>query len=245
MKTIISILTILLFLHTSLFAQLDDGKRSVNRSVELLNNFPNLGGGAILVGRAVPPSSVKGTYYLDKEWRAGAITFIDGEVLDNYPIRYHIENDQFEIKVESENKMFVYDAVHVKDYTTINELGKEQYFVYCKKCSYNDRLTSGLFEVLQSGKMNLLRKSKIYIKPSTYVRGKDMGDRSEKIIIEEEYYIKEGNLLKKVRKNSQWNIAIFPENTQDKLVKYAKSNKLNFRKIEDLIIITDYYNTIE
>ncbi|HHP7240071.1 MAG TPA: hypothetical protein ACFCUD_00260, partial [Cyclobacteriaceae bacterium] len=101
-----------------------------------------------------------------------------------------------------------------------------------------------LYEVVwESDDIKLYKLTSLDLKPSTYVTAIDLGARDHKIIKNEDYFLNIKGHIRRINRKKKKNKEVF--NTYyEKIMRYAKSEKLIFKKENDLIQISQHLASI-
>ncbi|MGI9544529.1 MAG: hypothetical protein ACR2MX_14810 [Cyclobacteriaceae bacterium] len=213
----------------------------IQTTVEHIETFP-VSGNQLLIGRKLPPSGVKGNYFLQDHWAAGDIVLHYGPVLENYPLRYDIENDILEIKLEKEGQVKILKGEKVSKFL-LHELAQTREFINASEYKFQGTVHIGFFEIIQDGNTQLFSKTFAKVKPPTYVEGLDVGERDHKIIKHEKIYIARDGEAFELGPFGNDNKKHFETHLKS-VEKYAKENRLKFKGKEDLKQIVAYYNKL-
>jgi len=101
----------------------------------------------------------------------------------------------------------------------------------------------GLLKVLTTGEVQLLMKHDVDISRSNYVSGFSTARSVERASSRTEFFMLEGKNLLPLTKKAKDNLVQFGE-LGNEIKKFAKKNKLKWKKAEDLIKIVDEYNRL-
>lgn len=184
--------------------------------------------------------------YLDENWQPGYIIFSDSIKWEGQ-LRLDLYRHEMEMVVGS-------DSVLITDPLRLNEVKMgESRFIYSffiKNQLGKTYAASDYFEVLtQPGPVKLLMQRSLRVDESKASSGNiQLGIKVEekmsfaKVL---SYYIqpepnKQAVPLKKGRKNF---LGYFPAANQKELTTFARNQKLNYRRLDDLVLLINFYNS--
>lgn len=198
--------------------------------------------GEILYGVQVQPGRILGDYYLDTKWNKGSLLIYGNEkVIDGYYIKYDIEGNALEVKVDELTKLISVNKIEsVIWYDSLTQVPRA--FVNAKEYTENGNQVTGLLEILEDGKIPLAKKTTIWIKRPDYVVAFDVGSQDTKIYKRETIYFLQEKELKEVKKKKDL-LAAFGEKSNE-MEKYIKVNKLNIREERGLRMAIRHYNSM-
>ena len=195
-----------------------------------------------LYGIPLEPGGVKGTAYLNADWRRTTFLLYDADkMIEGYPARYEIDQDRFEIKAASGVK--VLNGRKVRSFVWLDSLTQTpHYFVNAKDFKNEDKVDlAGFFQVLTEGNLTLLSKTGVVVKDPTYNEKFDMGERDTRIIKKTKYYYLAQNLLREVPSSRKKFFPIFGQHA-DEIEQFVKVNKLSLNESGHLTTIFLRYN---
>lgn len=150
-------------------------------------------------------------------------------------VRYNIYEDQIEF---------------IKDnsiYYLVKEVGRRIYFIESKELYKVFRLDDEprFFKVHVEGKNSLLAKQRVrYIEPRKALSGYDRAKPANYRRMKDELYIAlENRNPVKLSKDKKEFLEIFGDKSKE-MKTFIKHNKLNYRKVEDLKKIIQYFNIL-
>ncbi len=170
-----------------------------------------------------------GTTYLFSDWNNKGIFFINGK-------SYKIDNINVNVLRNDIEALMGKDSIIVFDKYKIDSL-------IIKNKKFKKYKSDSFYEVLFEGEnKSLLKNYNIGAVAGTFNLSKGAYDKT-KYKISSRYFVKEGDdiLLFNLGKKSV--LEIFKEN-KDTVKKFAKKNKLSYKKEIDLIKIFKFYNEI-
>ena len=189
------------------------------------------------------PHEYHGSFYMKEDWARGNIISSEGDTIRDYPLKFDIENQRLEIKVNDGIK--VLDRVNIASFEWLDESQKQMVkFVNATQYEFVGPKAIGVFEVLVDGDdVKLLSLKKTEIREGNYNQQIDIGDRTPKIVQKESFYIWRDGWVNQLTGSKRKALLHF-RGKADAVSEYAKKHKLNMKKREDLIEIVAYYQTL-
>lgn len=199
-------------------------------------------GGTITEIHTLPPPT-KGSTYLSDLWNIGNVYLYNMKKVEEYPLKYEIAFDMLEIKAG--------DAVKVIDGSRIyqfnwfdSQVSKVRTFVNARDYEIDGVPLTGFLEVIFPGRnYSLFARYTTEVIPSSYVKALDIGEKSEKIVKNIEYYLYTNGTLMAAEK-SRKKLARQFKNLESKVFSYIKSNRLNCREEDELAEIVSFANDL-
>jgi hypothetical protein len=187
-----------------------------------------------------PGSKVVGSPYLEDDWLRGTILLYETEDrIVNYPLRYNLYANVFEIKVNNEIKGL--EGSRVKEFTLSADGQSSRTFLNGKKWSLGN--DAGFLELMADGHMKLLKKIELIIKQPDYSVQFNVGSRDTRILKEESmFYSIQDNIAEFPRKEKKI-LTLFGDKREAAL-EYIKSNDLSITTEEGAAEIVSFYNSI-
>lgn len=210
-------------------------------SLERLTDANGLRTTDMLFGIPMPPGKVIGDSYLDTHWKRSSFMFYNvDKTFDNYKARYDIRTNELEIKTPTEVK--VVEGSRVRNFALTDSLNLHTaFYANAKDFTLDGKKQSGFFEVIEDGKIALLKKTDIEIKKPDYNVALSVGSLDEKILKKDTYYLLKGKELQEVRRKKFF--AAFGD--QASVVEaYADKNSLSPGDPRELQLIVQYYNSL-
>ena len=242
----IRIVILLLFISLKVNSQpgsvIPSNVRAVN-TIERLTDSNGLGTNEMMYGIPLPEGKVIGDTYLDTQWRRSIILLYENNrILEGYPLRYDINTDELDVKTKSGVK--VLSGRNVKSFSWLDSIGnKPHFYINAKEYKSNGATLTGFFEVLEDGKMSLLKRTTISIKAADYNVQLSMGSRDDKILKKVVYYYLRDNQIIEVPGNKKKFLTIFNDKA-GVIEKYLRTGALSLKKEEDLMQIFNHFNSL-
>lgn len=179
---------------------------------------------------------VEGTPYLNDSYVEGEIYF--GETgLTKAPVRYNIYKDY--VEYQQNGKALALDpSQKIKKI----QMGEETFIV--EKVVIDGKPKFGFVSLLDSGRVTLFSKKRIRYQAPLKGRASDDGDLPARYSrLADAYFYKIGTGELKELNNMKDLIANLPDK-QDELKQYAKKEKINAKKENELRQLIRYYNSL-
>lgn len=195
----------------------------------------------VLYGIPVPPGRVIGDNYMDLKWNPASLLIYGSEkVIDGYHVRYDIKSEALEIKVDNGIKMLMVNRIEsLIWYDSLTSTPRA--FVNGKGYTEDGVQMSGLLEVVQDGKVPLIKKTTLWVKRPDYIPAFDVGNRDEKIYKRENFYYAKGKEVFEIKRKKDL-LAIFGDKSND-VEEFIKINRLNVKEEYGLQNVFEYYNS--
>ena len=195
-------------------------------------------------GIPLEPGDVVGNAYLNPEWRRTTFLLYNvDKMIEGYPARYEIGQDQFEIKTSRGIK--VLNGSKVKSFVWVDSATRTpHYFVNGRDFDHADHVTfTGFYEVLAEGNLILLCKTAVIVKDPTYNDKFDMGQRNTRILKKRHFYYVDQNEVREVPSSRKKFFSIFGPHA-DEVGSFANVNKLSIDDAGHLTSIFRHYNSL-
>ncbi|MBT32146.1 MAG: hypothetical protein CMO01_21000 [Thalassobius sp.] len=184
----------------------------------------------------------KGNLFWEKEWKVGRVVLKSDKVVEGYKLMYDLGNNQMLVMVNNDIKTL--PLKQIKYFEWVHEPDKNvSFFVNGLDYTVDGVGLVGICEVLTTGKVQLFMKKDVDISRDNYLSGYYSARSVERASSRVEFYMAQGNHLFPISKKAKENTELFGEHA-DEVLKFAKSNKVKWKKPEDLIKVFDYYNSL-
>jgi hypothetical protein len=195
----------------------------------------------LVYGIPLPPGRVIGDTYLNTQWmRSSFMMYNVDKTFENYKVRYDIRRNELEVKTPTQVK--VVEGNRLKNFAVTDSLNSHTaFYANGKDFTLDGKKQSGFYEVLEDGKLALLKKTEIEVKKADYNAALNIGSLDEKILKKDSYFVLKGTELQEVRKKKFF--AVFGDQAavvQD----YADKNKLSVGDPRQLELIVRHYNSL-
>lgn len=223
---------------------------TVPQNIRAANTLDNLSGASGLsisdnfFGIPLEPGRVRGSAYLHPEWKRTTFLLYDAEkMVEGFPARYEIDQDQFEIKTSGSVK--VLSGKKVRSFVWIDTLAHTpHYFVNGRDFKNPENVPlSGFFEVLIEGPLTLVSKTKAtMIKPS-YNHAFDMGNRDARIVKKDNFFYLKDGVVGELPSSRKKLLPLFGAHASG-VNSFIKVNALRLDDAAHLRAIFEHYNTL-
>lgn len=196
------------------------------------------------VGIPLAPSETIGDTYLESNFVPANVMLVEKEkMLKNYLIRYDIYRD--EVVFETDNGYRVLPGAKIKSFALFDSITSGyRYFVRGKFLTGNsNEVYDGFFEVLNEGKVSLLKRYSVVLKKADYRADLNVGNRENRILKKHEYFLLQSSNLILLPKSKKKFYAVFEKHT-DAIANYAGNNNLDPSQEKELVRIFNFYNTL-
>lgn len=177
--------------------------------------------------------------YMD-DWVNGNIELMNTTKIDGIPINYDINNNVIKSKFDKDIRLLAGNSV--KNFQFNSGL-LPMSFVNCNQYPNKELGHSGFYLELSVGKLTLLEKASISLIKSNYNEALAVGDRNDKLIKTFEYFFFRNSVITKLPKSKKLRLELFKDQKAS-VDSYVKKESLSLKKIDDFIIIVDYYNSL-
>lgn len=188
-----------------------------------------------------PEKAVVGNTYWDENWVPGKVTFANGQILNDSPLRYDIQEDMIELKLD--DKLMGIRGKNVKSFTAYNG-NNQTYEVYVNASRYKeDEVTkAGFFKVLAEGDWALLEQMEVvFVKPN-YNPVLGVGNEEPKYLKKIKLFIARGSNVFEVP-NSKSKFLKEVNYPNEDLASFMKENDLSVKDTKDVKSIVEFLNT--
>jgi hypothetical protein len=195
-----------------------------------------------LYGIPLEPGRIVGNAYLSSHWKRTAFLLYDGDkMIEGYPARYEIDQDQFEIKAAGGVK--VLNGKRVKSFVWVDSLTKApHYFVNGKDLTNTENVPmAGFYEVLTEGALTLLLKTEVIVKKPTYNEKLDVGNRDQRIVKKAVFWYSENGKIKELSSSRKKFFPVFGKH-EEAIHEFIRVNSLSLDRPEHMKAIFDQYN---
>ncbi len=190
-------------------------------------------GEAIDVFDLTPPEETGSVYYQD-EWLPGAIKITDNKQVADYPMRFNIERNTIEIKLDSFSVELAgaraLEFMLVETNASGEVIARHQ-FVNAQQVGIPQ---SGFAEILVDSAVQLLKLHEVeYLKPD-YVPALNTGSKVAKAVKEATYYLFDNSRLIEIPTSKRQALRVFTSYSPE-LAKLSKTMGVNPKKEKELV----------
>lgn len=232
------LLLVLFFLFHQIYSQsssIDDGR--MDNTVRIVTG--GLSPGERIYTKPLPAKQLRGNPYLYDDWRTGSISVEGYKTLNPQAVKYDLLNNFLEVKVDGKVKAI--DGIIVNQFSLENpDVGEKQLFVKCNDHKSDETTFIGFCQYLVKGDVNLIKRDFATIRKANYNAVVMTGERDDKIIKREAYYLTMGNEMIEVKNNKDLKSFFYKRDWNIK--QYTKNHDFDYRDESDLIDLVEYYN---
>lgn len=199
-------------------------------------NFSSAAGGASLNYKLEPfPPEVDGSPYYQDDWQPGAIYNNDNTYTELTQLKYNVYIDEL-VFLHEGTQYIVPRKLKIERFT----LGEEEFIG-----AYDGERYS-FFKVYEPGKPAMLLKNyKCIVEKGEPSKGYIPATKDEFIVKEKIYVYKPGLDAMEILPRRGQEILPYLQDKRDELETYIKRNRLKMRKLEDLVEIVRYYDSLQ
>lgn len=217
------------------FGQVDFKNSNVGREM----NIVDLDGHSLL--KKYDPN-VTGSPFINDNWVAAKITLSKGKEIGPLPIKLNLESNEL-YYLDSANTELIAQKGVVRKVNCIDYLSKDG-IKYIFKSGYpaiDKQDENFYYQVFTEGKIELLAKKFKYIQSE---RNDITGDMSKSFVDGAAVlYVYAYGLMQAFHPTKEFIISLFEEDKEQVTKTFIDANKINFKKIPDLIKLFNYYNS--
>jgi hypothetical protein len=188
----------------------------------------------------LPEKRTLGTNYLNEQWQDTNIALYEGNMMiERCPMKYDIKLNELDIKTNTVVKAL--DGGKVRSFAwKDSESGEIFHFTNGKNL---DPKLMGMFQVLAEGNMIFVKRTELVVKKADYNVQLNVGDQNDHIVKNDKFYFFKEKGLVPLPKNKAKFLEVFGQ-YKDAVRNYMKANSLGISKQQDLVMIANYYNTL-
>ncbi|MFD2035833.1 hypothetical protein ACFSKL_13605 [Belliella marina] len=244
------VMTVLTFLYYMLVSGLSWAQQeSIQKTVratniqEMFMNRPNFMGGNSVYGIPEAPKMLEGNYYLDPNWNRGSILlYNEDEILNDYFIRYQIEEDQLEVMANEEGSIVKINGVSVKNFISVDSVTKSQRIFMNQRDFVSDsEEVMGFYEVLVDGDMMLVKTTKATFRNSNYNTALMMGEKNDRIVKRDSYYYIVGDSAHAISSKMNQFLELFGDKRPE-IRRYINKYNVDIKSELGLVRVFNFYN---
>ena len=171
--------------------------------------------GGVMIGKALPPTTLKGDPFLFGDYEFGSIVINDKVIGKEYYLNFNLITNQLILKKKGDDELIGLGSDKIRGFETAQ--GRQFYVI-------DSLMDKGVFELIAKRDDNLVLYNLhgARLKRPNYVEGLDVGERNPTIVKENDSYIFNGESLVRIR-NKKSLIEAF---------KNCESCKMNIKKIK-------------
>ena len=187
-------------------------------------------------------TDIEGSPYLIEGFRYANVTLNKGVVYENIKVKLDICNNEAHVIGDDQKEMIVQDGLISEILLTDSANGKVIFYKF--QTSFPDIDKNGIYsfyQVLSGGNIQFLRSIKKEI-----VQTKDVmsGEVKKEFVQYEEYYVYNYGIMLRLKKEKEFVLDLF-DDEKEKISEYLKNKKMNYKSINMLTELFDYYNSFK
>ncbi len=186
----------------------------------------------------IAPKAIAGTPYLNKSFEKGKLVSKVNLKFPEIPLRYNVYTDKIEYKAPDGTIYALKDQNKIKTYT----IG-DTTFIFSPYYAKKNKIESGYFQVLNTGKVTALVRYKVFLLPATPERPYTPAKPERFSEITKDFYIKVGEEPARLVSNAKSFEQYFP-GYKKQLNQFIKKEKLHLQKEADFKKLVAYCNTL-
>lgn len=187
-----------------------------------------------------PDATVVGTPYVDDNWQNAVVLLLDGDRFTNIPVRYDIYSDIIEIKVGDQVKGL--EGSKTSSFSLASN-GNERKFIRASRFKTATPV-SGFMEVLDSGKMQLLKHYTVTIVKPDYSPQMNVGSRDYRVLHQYALYYVMGGIVNEVPKQRKKFLSIFGDR-QKEISVFIRQEHIDLKDETGIQKVFKLYNSLE
>lgn len=187
-----------------------------------------------------PDAHIVGTPYLDETWQTSVIFLQEGGApFKNIPVRYDIYSDILEIKVGDQVKGL--EGNKASRFSQVSN-GKERTFLHASQLKTTNAVR-GFMEVLDSGKVQLLKHYSVTVIKPDYSPQMNVGSRDYKVLHQHTFYYNMGGIVSEVPAKRKKLLEIFHDRQSD-VADFISREHIDLKEEAGLQKVFRFYNTL-
>jgi hypothetical protein len=181
---------------------------------------------------------VKGSPFFIEDWTYSSMLLNNGATYERIKIRLDVCNQ--EVHVMKNDIEIVIVPGYIKTVDLFDSVRSKHYKFKSGFPKIDNQNTNNFYQVLCEEPISLLKS----IRKTIAVNKNDLSGEIEKQFnTYEDYYIFSNNKMKRLKKEKDFILSIV-SGKNDKLELFFKENDINFKNINDLIKLFDFYNSL-
>jgi hypothetical protein len=182
---------------------------------------------------------VEGSPYFIDDFRYANITLTKGAVYENLKTRIDLHTNEIHLIGADQKQIIAQDGL-IKDVLMADSLSGAVYRFRTGFPAIDKNTENSIYRVLSGGAVSLLKFSKKDISETKDVMS---GEVKKEFVQQDEYYVFRNEEIKKLKKDKDFILHLM-QDQKEKIDDYLKDKKMNFKNIEALIKLFEYYNNL-
>jgi hypothetical protein len=214
------------------------------RTVGALGTLNVSGNGGMFNIMSSKPVETLGSFYYNEKYFKRGFILVEGveKPVGEYKMRYNLNTNELEV-VLKEGLRSISNSKIVSFYWSDSVSNKQTTFVKALNYQYDGSKIEGFLEVIQEGKLTLLKRKKIRLQKSNFNPLLVEESSNDQIFQDEEFFLLKDNKLIKFEKKNSNTVTAFLGN-EDRVLNYLKNNKTIYKKESELKLFVLYYNSL-
>lgn len=182
---------------------------------------------------------VKGSPYLNTEFLSGILSMVEAVSIEGLKYRYDIYSDEMQLILDNDTAS-INRPLSLKSI----EIGAQK-FVYAVYKTGENSVAAGYFEIIEEGKLAGLLRREMELKQDIYVQNYGGGGGTKDFYFKENrsYYFRfDQDIAVKITNKKRF-LEVIPDH-RNQVKAFMKSEKISFRKPEDIKLLVSYYNDL-
>lgn len=194
----------------------------------------------IIYNLPAPKGELKGTYYLDEDWKETSVRLSSNSPVPNLPMRLDLRANGLEVKTDDGIK-FINNSM-IKEFAWKNNRLDSSKYINTSHYFSSDN-DNRIMEELVYGQIGLYKYHETFIEKANYNPALDVGSKDDVVKLKAMYYFSKDDELYKISSKLKKNQGFFGSDF-DKVKSFMKENKLKMNNDEDLKRIAIFANTL-
>ena len=184
---------------------------------------------------------IQGTPFFIENFKSSTIKLVSGQVFNSVSARLDLYKQVIQVKLNGDTvknvlpgniaEVIFYDTVQSLPYSYIFQSGYPEI----------DNLNrNNFYQVLSDGKVTMLKSS---LKKINKTKNEMSGEISSQFDTYEDYYLYIKYEMKRIKKDKEYLLNLLADKRKE-MEAYAKDQKLNFKSIDSIKKLVDYYNSL-
>jgi hypothetical protein len=186
-------------------------------------------------------ADIEGTPFLFADWKKCNIKLSNGNAYTNVYLKLDLLNQSIHYLASNNAEMEAQPGL-IKEVTIIDssKKGTLEYKFENGFPPFNNKKETDYYEVLSDGKVTLL---KLITKKISQEKDEFSGEVKSQFVTNEEYYFFSKIVMQKVRRDKSILELMFDK--KEKVIEFINNKNLNYKSIDDIKKIVDYYNSLQ
>lgn len=193
-------------------------------------------------GIPLPAGKVINDFYFDTKWNQSSFTLygVEKNVVGHF-VKYDVRNERIEVRtVEGVRTV---ETAKIKSLAWVDSITRKPfYFVNVNEFKKGEVKFDGLIEVLNEGKIALLKRTNLIVEKPDYNVALGVGSLDEKLKRQVSYYIARDQKLYKV--NGKESLLEMFKPKEKSIEDFIKTQKIKTKREDDLLKVVDFANSL-